>query len=257
MLYIILFIGLLVVAVLGFSKLKSKKAASFPNHWLPVLDEEVLFYRRLSEENKSIFRHRMMLFLAEVHIDAVQTTLQDLDKILIASSAVIPVFGFKEWHYNRLSGIVLYPDTFNHDLEFAKTSENKQILGMVGSGQFENQMLLSRKALRKAFSNETDKFNTPIHEFVHLIDKEDHHIDGIPEAIMPKEYIEPWLELMYKEIDAIYKGESDIRSYATTNQAEFLAVTSEYFFERPALFKENHPELFEILERTFQQPKIK
>jgi Mlc titration factor MtfA (ptsG expression regulator) len=255
--YIIIFIGLLLLAFFGFSKLKSKKVELFPKHWLPVLEKEVLFYRNLSEENRSVFRDRMMLFLTEVHIDSVKTSLQDLDKILIASSAVIPVFGFKEWHYNKLSGIILYPDTFNHDLEFSKTSENKQILGMVGSGQFENQMLLSRKALRKAFSNDTDKFNTPVHEFVHLIDKEDQHIDGIPEAIMPKEYIEPWLELMYKEIDDIHKGKSDIRPYATTNQAEFLAVTSEYFFERPELFKQKHPELFDILERTFQQPITK
>ena len=252
MIFLILFVVLVFLIILGFTKLTPKKLESFPKHWLPVLEEEVLFYRKLSTEDKEIFRKRMMLFLKEIHIDSVKTEIQDLDKILIASSAIIPVFGFKEWHYNKLSGIILYPDTFNHDLQFENTSENKQILGMVGSGQFENQMLLSRKALRKAFNNETDKFNTPIHEFVHLIDKEDNQIDGVPEFIMPKAYIEPWLELMYKEIEAIHKGESDIRTYAATNQAEFFAVTSEYFFERPDLFRQKHPELFQILSKVFR-----
>ena len=48
-----------------------------------------------------------MQFLGEVYIDGVQFELQELDKVLIAASAVIPVFGFKEWHYTNLSGILL------------------------------------------------------------------------------------------------------------------------------------------------------
>jgi Mlc titration factor MtfA (ptsG expression regulator) len=44
---------------------------------------------------------------------------------------------------------------------------------------------------------------------------------------------------------------SDIDMYGATNQAEFFAVISEYFFERPDLLKTNHPELFEMLERIF------
>ena len=37
---------------------------------------------------------------------------EELDKILIATSAVIPVFGFEEWHYTNLSGILLYSEYF-------------------------------------------------------------------------------------------------------------------------------------------------
>ncbi len=45
---------------------------------------------------------------------------------------------------------------------------------------------------------------------------------------------------------------SDIDMYGATNQVEFLAVISEYFFERPDLLKANHPELFEMLERIYR-----
>ena len=253
MVFGILFIILIVLAVVGFSKLKPKDAEVFPKKWETLLRSNVRFYIELSQPNKLVFKKRMMLFLSEVHVEGVKTTIEDLDKVLISASAVIPVFGFKEWYYNNLSGIIVYPDTFNHDLEFSDDAEKRQILGMIGTGRFENQMLLSRRALRKAFRNENDKSNTPVHEFVHLVDKMDNETDGIPERIMPREYIKPWLELMHKEIEAINNNQSDIRAYATTNQAEFLAVTSEYFFERPDLFKKNHPKLYHMLSLCFQQ----
>ena len=187
MVFTLLFVVLLIVAIAGFSKLKPKKAQFFPVEWEPLLCSNVTFYNRLNSENKRVFKKRMMLFLSEVHIEGVQTTVEAIDKVLIASSAVIPVFGFKEWHFNNLSGIIVYPDTFNHDLEFSANADKRQILGMIGTGRFENQMLLSRKAIRKAFRNEKDKLNTPVHEFVHLVDKMDNDTDGIPEHIMPRE----------------------------------------------------------------------
>jgi Mlc titration factor MtfA (ptsG expression regulator) len=258
MVYGILFLGLLILAIAGFSKLKPKKASNFPKDWEQLLQKHVSFYNDLEQKNQLIFKKRIMLFLSEVNIEGVKTDIEDLDKVLIASSAIIPVFGFKEWHYNNLSGVIVYPDTFNHDLQFSSKSKKRQILGMVGSGQFEKQMILSKRAIRHAFKNETDKRHTPIHEFVHLIDKTDDQVDGIPEAIMKREYIEPWLELMHKEIEDINNNKSDIRNYATTNQAEFFAVVSEYFFERPKLFKKKHPEIYKMLKECFQQnPAVK
>jgi Mlc titration factor MtfA (ptsG expression regulator) len=48
---------------------------------------------------------------------------------------------------------------------------------------------------------------------------------------------------MQKKIRAIIDERSDINPYGATNEAEFLAVASEYFFERPKLLKEKHPDL--------------
>lgn len=257
MLVIIVFTFILTFAIYAFSKLRQKKADPFPEHWHPILLDKVLFYKNLTDSDQAIFQKRMMLFLSEVSIDAVSTEIEALDKILIAASAVIPVFGYKEWYYNNLSGIILYPDTFNEDLEFSKKGKQRRILGMVGTGRFEKQMILSRKALRQAFLNDTDKYNTPVHEFVHLMDKMDGKTDGIPEYLLGKDYIKPWQELMYSEMKAIQKNQSDIRDYALTNEAEFFAVTSEYFFERPKLFKRKHPELYNILQLCFQQNPAK
>lgn len=253
MIYIIIFILLVVFAFYAFKLNKKRPVEAFPESWKSLLEENVLFYRELPAEEKKRFRNRMMVFLSEVYIDAVNTELEDLDKVLIAASAVIPVFGFKEWHYHNLSGIIVYPDNFNDDLEFESHGEKRVITGLVGSGRFENQMILSRKALHYGFDNETDKANTSIHEFVHLIDKMDGEADGVPERLLQRQYITPWLKLMHDEMEAINNDQSDIRHYGGTSEVEFLAVASEYFFERPDLFKRKHPELYEMLEKCFQQ----
>ena len=125
----------------------------------------------------------------------------------------------------------------------------KGLLNLLLNGK----MILSKRALRHGFSNESDKKNTAIHEFVHLIDKADGTIDGIPSALLEKQYTIPWIDLIQQKIDEIYDGKSDINPYGATNKSEFFAVISEYFFERPKLLKAKHPKLYELLEEIFNQ----
>uniref|UniRef100_UPI003D7FC67A zinc-dependent peptidase n=1 Tax=Pedobacter sp. TaxID=1411316 RepID=UPI003D7FC67A len=73
------------------------------------------------------------------------------------------------------------------------------------------------------------------------------------ESFITHEYATPWLQLMHQEMLRIEAGHSDINPYALTNEAEFLAVASEYFFEKPIAFKNKHPELYAQLSRIFEQ----
>jgi len=252
MLYFIIFIGLLAFVGYVFYKMNSRKAEIFPKHWHSILLKEVEFYRELNANEQKRFQKRMMQFLSEVYIDSVNMELVELDKILIASSAVIPVFSFKEWYYPTVSGILLYPDNFNEDFEFSDKSKSKRIAGVVGSGRLEGKMILSKKALYHGFKNSNDKRNTAIHEFVHLIDKMDDKVDGIPEILMQNAYTIPWLKLVHDKMEAINEDKSDIRAYGGTKQAEFFAVASEYFFEEPKLMKRKHPELYNMLSDCFR-----
>jgi hypothetical protein len=240
-----------------FKKIKRQTIKPFPEHWHKLLMENVLYYRNLSKSRQLVFQKKMMQFLSEVYIDGVQFELEELDKILVAASAVIPVFGFKEWHYTNLSGILLYPDNFNEDMQFSSKDNSRNIGGIIGNGRFEKQMILSKKALYHGFKNTTDKSNTGIHEFVHLIDKLDDITDGVPERLLEHQYAIPWLKLIHQEMEAINDNQSDIRKYGGTNQAEFFAVASEYFFERPDLLKKKHPELYRMLVDSFKQKLIR
>jgi len=171
---------------------------------------------------------------------------------LVASSAAIPVFGFPEWDYTFLDEVLLYPGSF--DSKYTINSKDEIITGMVGSGgTMENKMILSKPALHSGFSNSTDKQNVGIHEFIHLLDKEDGTIDGIPTMLNGKTFALPWMELIRAKTEEIMKGSSDINEYGATHVREFLAVAGEYFFERPHLLQKNHPELYELLSKAFQQ----
>ena len=250
---LIIFILAILFAVKFLQRKKIKVLDPVPLQLKKILEEEVPFYQQLTENKKTEFEERAAHFLTLVKITGVNTIVHDVDRILIAASAIIPIFNFPGWEYRNLNEVLLYPDSFSH--EFEQQGEGRNILGMVGTGAMNQVMILSQFELRQAFTNETGKNNTAIHEFVHLLDKSDGEIDGLPEALLDKKYIKPWLQLMQQKIQDINQDESDIDSYGATNEAEFFAVVSEYFFERPDLLKEKHPELFALLQQIFLVPQ--
>ena len=159
---------------------------SFPEDWQHILVKFVAFYNSLSPDEKATFEYKIQEFILNCRITGISTTIDDTDRILVASSAIIPIFKFKDWRYNNIAEVLIYPDTFNHNFE--TEGHGRQILGMVGTGYMNGKMIISKNALRDGFSNETDKKNTAIHEFVHLIDKMDGAIDGVPEVLFQKQY---------------------------------------------------------------------
>ncbi|WBL22903.1 zinc-dependent peptidase [Zunongwangia sp. HRR-M8] len=247
------FQAILVVVVLAamviykITKKKKKKVAPFPANWHQLLLDHVEFYAELTRVEKIRFQQRVMVFLNEVYIESVSFKLEDIDQILVACSAVIPVFRFKHWHYSNLSTVILYPNHFNKNLVFDNGGEDKIVMGLVGTGRFEHQMILSRRALHDGFAKHNDRLNTGIHEFVHLIDKMDGQTDGVPERLLKHTYTIPWLKMVHKEMEEINANKSDIRNYGGTNEAEFLATASEYFFENPKRMQRKHPDIYKML----------
>jgi Mlc titration factor MtfA (ptsG expression regulator) len=218
---------------------------------ITFMEENIKFYRDLNQEAKTRFEKEVSSFLSRITIEWIGTTPASTDKLLVAASAIIPICGFREWRYPNISTVIIYPATFNESFDLQGKERN--ILGMVGSGYMNGQMILSQEALRAGFQDHTLGSNTGIHEFVHLLDKADGTIDGLPENLLHQQYVLPWLDLVQKEIRKIKSGKSDIAVYGATNESEFLAVVSEYFFERPETMKDRHPELYHMLEMIFKQ----
>lgn len=224
-----------------------------------ILADHIRFYANLNDQDKIYFEDKIEQFLDDVHIEGVGLEPTETDRLMVASSAVIPIFGFKDWSYRNVTNVLLYPDTFNNDFAFeGSEGEARNIMGMVGTGYMNGQMILSQKALIKGFSSQAGKGNTGIHEFVHLLDKADGATDGVPEGFLEHQYVEPWVRMMHQEIHKIKDGHSDIDPYATVNEAEFFAVVSEYFFTKPEEFKTRHANLYQMLGEVFAQtPGIK
>lgn len=220
-----------------------------------LLEKNVMYFSKLSTTEKARFTKAVALFLSEIKIKAVSCKITEVDRLLIGASAIIPVFGFDNWTYVNLKEVYILPDAFNLKLEYVGWKNNRTILGIVGGGRLKNKMVLSQKALRHGFENTSDKNNTAIHEFVHLIDMTDGDVDGLPLSIVDKPYALPWFDLIHKKIKHIDNKKSDINPYGATSKIEFFAVASEYFFERPKLLKRKHPELYKKLAIFFKQDR--
>lgn len=235
---------------IGFKK-RGVKQVSTTADYKSILQENVLFYQRLNSEEKVRFEERVKTFLEKVRVTGVKTEIDETDKAFVAAAAIIPIFNFGKWSYRNIHEVLLYPGSFNHEYELEGAGRN--ISGMVGNGPMQNMMLLSQQDLRNGFLNHGDTANTGIHEFVHLVDKSDGSVDGVPETLLSYKYAVPFLKRIHEEIKLIGEGESDINQYAATNEAEFLAVAAEYFFEQPAKMEERHPELFRLMEKAFSE----
>ena len=254
----IILIILLLAALLGFpaivhyvKKQRTIVQGPLPASYRLLLNEKVEFYKRLDPVKKTEFENRMQVFLANVKITGVRTTVENTDKVLIAAGAIIPIFGFPDWEYINLNEVLLYPDYFGEG--FNQEGKGRDILGMVGSGAYQNVMILSKNHLRSGFEDDNSKGNTAIHEFVHLIDKTDGAVDGVPEFLLSDQLALPWLNNIRESIKQIRENRSDINPYGATNEAEFFAVVAEYFFKRPDLLESKHHELYEILVSIFKQ----
>ena len=221
----------------------------FPAAYRIILTKKSAFYNSLNNDEKKRFEYKIAEFLLNCRITGISTEINDTDRLLVAASAIIPVFAFPDWKYVNLGEVLIYPNDFNG--EFQSGTTDSRIMGMVGTGVMDGKMILSKSALHHGFNNERDKKNTAIHEFVHLIDKIDGKVDGVPAALLEKQYTIPWLDLIKTKMDDIENDDSDINPYAGTNSAEFFAVASEYFFERPKLMEKKHPQLYSMLLEVF------
>ncbi len=235
-----------------FFRRKKRRTSRFPDAWRTILSNKVNFYREISTPERVRFEENVLQFLNDVQITGVSVEVDDTDRLLVAASAVIPLFGFPGWRYRNLNEVLLYEGTFNEDYA-TRHGEDLNILGMVGSGSMNRMMILSKSALHQGFDDKSLMHNVGIHEFVHLLDKADGATDGVPELLISQPFIIPWVKMMHKEIEAIRDGVSDIPFYGSTNEAEFLSVVSEYFFQNPKQLEMKHPELYALLEKAFRR----
>jgi MtfA peptidase len=241
----------IVLYCLSSNSVEVKVKKGLPEKWEALLKEHLIFYHTLKPDMKVRFEERVHEFLLRKSIVGYQTEVDDRHRIMVAASAVMMTLSFEKWNFNYLQGIVLVDGAINQN----PGRHEGLVSGLVRTSGFSSSMVLSKSSLEQGFRDMKDKKNVGVHEFAHVLDHADGKIDGIPKSIMPPELIEDWSRLMFKKIEEINKSKSDINPYGATNEAEFFAVVTEYFFERPHIMKDRHPQLYDILTQTFQQER--
>lgn len=243
--------GLLTTLALGWfigrrdRRRRAIAASPFPIAWRSTLQEFVGYYRDLDPEERERFETEVGWFIDEQVITGPQgADVEDELKVLVAASAVVVVFGRRGFRYPQLRDIVIYEGAFNEGYD-----QGGNILGMVhGQGP----IIFSARSLRQGFRGEHDGRNVGYHEFAHVLDFDQGRADGVP-GFMPWASVQPWLKVMHDETSQIERHRSVLRQYAATNEAEFFAVATEMFFERPRELQEKQPELYALLRQTYGQ----
>jgi len=225
-------------------------AQPFPEQWERILRTHVAFFAALSDQEKARFRQLIHIFLDEVQITGIRTEIDDTIRVLVAASAVIPIFGFHDWEYHRLSEVLIYPDAFD-DAYQSRGTTDANILRMVGLHHLSGVMILSKPALLAGFDNASSKQHVGVHEFAHLVESEERE-HGLPPEV-PWTAVRQWIRYVGRELARPSKNQAHVNTYAYTNEHEFFAVLAEYFFKSPEVLKRRDPTLYAMLRDMFHQ----
>lgn len=204
---------------------------------ISILQNEFSFYQKLSAQKKIFFEHRVASFIRKYQfIGKDDFDINDKVKVKIAATYVMLTFGMRHYLIDNFDKIIIYPEPYFSTI-------NKQY----HKGEFNPRLktlVFSWKDFQEGFYHANDNLNLGLHEFSHalyfhgLTDKDQSSVVFSDSFDKIKEYlVNP--EIMKQLIDSNY-----FRIYAYTNQAEFIAVVLEHFFETPHVFKKEFPELY-------------
>ena len=98
-------------------------------------------------------------------------------------------------------------------------------------------------------------------EFAHQLDQEDGQADGAPACGLSRNELRVWCHVMQeaytKFLDkANRRQKTVIDKYGATNPAEFFAVVTETFFEKPKQLRKKWPELYELMKSFYSMDPL-
>jgi MtfA peptidase len=222
----------------------------FPSAWRRLLRRHVPLVSRLPARQQLRLKGLMQVFLAEKPIlGCGGLRVSDEMRVTIAALACLPLLGAARGIYPELRQVLLYPGAFIVDrpvTEGGVQSDQRRVLA--GESWSQGQVLLAWDEVKRGASTPGDGHNVVIHEFAHQLDQAGGPANGAP-ALPTAEAYRRWSTVMHHEFDALRwrlsQGEPGlIDAYAATDPAEFFAVISELFFERPNELAARHPALY-------------
>ncbi len=239
-------------------------AKPFPAEWDRLLEHNFCHWQYLDDEEKSRMRDLIRIFLVEKYWEGaggLEVT-EDM-KVQIAAQACLLLLNIEHDFYRALKTILIYPSGY-----FAPSRTSlggggrltvESTMPVLGQAHYQGPIILSWQHVVQGGRQAHDGHNLVYHEFAHKLDMADGVIDGTP-VLRNREQRREWAEVMSREFAELqqrssqgYWGSALLRPYAATNPAEFFAVATEVFFERPHELRQMHPELYRVLMRFYKQ----
>ncbi|MDP4116037.1 MAG: zinc-dependent peptidase [Bacteroidota bacterium] len=226
----------------------------FPADWLEIIENNVRFYNLLPASLKEELQQLVQIFLAEKFFEGCAGLLiTDEIKLTIAAQACILLLGQDHDIYPKLRTILVYPTAYfapeTHYLKDGTMIESIQF--RFGESWARGQVVLAWDEIKQDTLDINDGQNLVYHEFAHQLDHEYGIIDSIPDLLQRTSYV-TWARIISNEYDRLVSDimnnrQTLLNEYGATNQAEFFAVATEYYFEKPIELKKLHPDLYDQL----------
>ena len=231
-----------------------------PQNWLSIIENNVPYYKKLSQADRAELQRHIMIFLSEKIFEGCgELKITDEIKVTIAAQACILLLHRKTDYYPGLSSILVYPSTFiAHQTEYLPSGVVVEVpQPLIGQSQRRGPVVLSWDDCQHSSADAGDGHNVVFHEFAHQIDSSGGSGDSSAVLQNRSSFI-AWARVLEKDYQKLRREISDkqptlLDSYGATEPAEFFAVATEFFFERPAELASQHPELYNELKNFYHQ----
>jgi len=234
--------------VIRWWKRRKLRARPLPAAWSEILARNAPFVSAIAAAERPRFDGDLQIFVAErVFVGAGGLEVTDEHRVTIGAAAARLTLRLDISAYDALSEIIVYPGAYKH--------AGKDDVAVLGEAQHWGVVALSWDAVITGMRNPRDGHDTALHELAHVLDRgSGGAFDGTPE-LRAHDHYRPWAAVMSKHYLELRKRDRKLRAvlrdYGAINEAEFFAVATEVFFERPALMRERAPELYAEMERFY------
>lgn len=197
--------------------------------------EPIVFFRNLGAQDQEIFIERVKYFLQTKDFQGMEgLKITNEIRTIVSASAVQLSFRLPVWKFPSFYKFRIYPEAFYSNIM------RKYLKG--GAGHT-GQIWFSLNDYREGFADSENGINLGLHEMAHAV------IIEMQNGNLDHEFTHAFEEVERIAKDRIPKIRSRqftyLREYAGTNDMEFIAVTTEYFFEQPAKLRAADEELYD------------
>lgn len=236
------------------------RATPLPPGWWSMIDRRVPLIRRMGEGDRKELGGIVQILLAEKTFEGCAgLVITDEVRVTIAAQAAVLLLHRETGFYPTLQTILVYPRAYFASIPRRNPdgtiTEGPQ--GRLGESWYRGSLVLSWDDVVRGAADEGDGHNVVLHEFAHQLDGEAGGMNGAPALPSAAMYRE-WARVLGREyadlIEQLHRGHATLLDpYASTNPAEFFAVATEFFFERPGAMRRRHPELYQQLAAFYRQ----
>ena len=231
---------------------------AFPQAWRHILTERIAVYTLLQPQQRQKLEQLIHLFLDDKEFyGCAGLVVTDEMKLCIAAEACLLLLGQSGPVYPGLQSILVYPSAFTAKRDVHQ-EDGTVVAGehhLLGESWGNGRVILSWDDVEQGARDFTDGHNVVLHEFAHQLDSASGSANGAP-PLRSNSY-QTWASVFsdnFKDLQArVMHGKSTVMDgYGATNPAEFFAVATETFFEKPDDLLAKRPQLFHELQQYYR-----